>query len=466
MRKHKGRTRLRQRTGPASSPLYASHEICFSVACCVLVGLRLERTPPKLPEGLAGVSQSSAAAGGASSSRGRQRGRAADHARQRQPAGRGDELLSGCAEQGKWRLVSDMKKPDGSVVLYAEQDGPPLWVRIWAPATAPAPWCELAGAVVAKSAAEPDEAGLLNDRSAQSASSMSTKRSQRGIEVQVHESRGPVAILGQDQLGSALHSLRGPIHLLPIDRQNHIRILLDGARARRDRRASGGDRDGRPGGGAAGRSTSTARSRATASALSARTARATRSSSRAAERGGVVSWSESTTSSWRRGTMSSASLTSAKSVAEERLHQQRDVAQADRRRADRGPADVIETALPQVVHRHLRLQRQRPLHDPLRAHLAREVQRGTPGRAPPGSRCPGPVPTFRCRRRRPAPPGPAAAARQPAADRARRTRSGRCRRGAAPPCVVDPARPASRGRSGARSASWKRGMAEYKRVGG
>ena len=30
-----------------------------------------------------------------------------------------------------WRLVSDQKNPDGSVALYAEQKGPPLWVRIW-----------------------------------------------------------------------------------------------------------------------------------------------------------------------------------------------------------------------------------------------------------------------------------------------------------------------------------------------
>src|SRR4051794_5160537 len=33
--------------------------------------------------------------------------------------------------RGKWRLVSDVKTPDGSTVLYAEQEGPPLWVRIW-----------------------------------------------------------------------------------------------------------------------------------------------------------------------------------------------------------------------------------------------------------------------------------------------------------------------------------------------
>jgi hypothetical protein len=30
-----------------------------------------------------------------------------------------------------WRLISDRTNPDGSTALYAEQDGPPLWVRIW-----------------------------------------------------------------------------------------------------------------------------------------------------------------------------------------------------------------------------------------------------------------------------------------------------------------------------------------------
>jgi hypothetical protein len=30
-----------------------------------------------------------------------------------------------------WRLVSDSKNPDGSTLLYAEHNGPPLWVRIW-----------------------------------------------------------------------------------------------------------------------------------------------------------------------------------------------------------------------------------------------------------------------------------------------------------------------------------------------
>jgi hypothetical protein len=53
------------------------------------------------------------------------------------------ELLS----SENWRLVSDRTNPDGSTVLYAEQDGPPLWVRIWKPARG-GTMVELTGAVV------------------------------------------------------------------------------------------------------------------------------------------------------------------------------------------------------------------------------------------------------------------------------------------------------------------------------
>ena len=49
---------------------------------------------------------------------------------------------------GKWRLVGDVKRPDGSVALYAEQDGPPLWVRIWPTSDSAGTMVELAGALV------------------------------------------------------------------------------------------------------------------------------------------------------------------------------------------------------------------------------------------------------------------------------------------------------------------------------
>jgi hypothetical protein len=32
--------------------------------------------------------------------------------------------------RNNWRLVNQTENPDGSAVLYAEQKGPPLWVRI------------------------------------------------------------------------------------------------------------------------------------------------------------------------------------------------------------------------------------------------------------------------------------------------------------------------------------------------
>ena len=51
---------------------------------------------------------------------------------------------------GTWRLVGDAKRPDGSVALYAEQDGPPLWVRIWPTSDSAGTMVELAGAMVGK----------------------------------------------------------------------------------------------------------------------------------------------------------------------------------------------------------------------------------------------------------------------------------------------------------------------------
>ncbi len=54
--------------------------------------------------------------------------------------------------KGGWRLMNDMRDRDGSVVLFAEQDGPPLWVRIKSTDDSVATIVELAGAVFADSA--------------------------------------------------------------------------------------------------------------------------------------------------------------------------------------------------------------------------------------------------------------------------------------------------------------------------
>lgn len=51
---------------------------------------------------------------------------------------------------GNWRLVSDTKTGDGSVVLYAEHNGPPMWVRIWKPEDQGGTMVQLTGAVTSK----------------------------------------------------------------------------------------------------------------------------------------------------------------------------------------------------------------------------------------------------------------------------------------------------------------------------
>lgn len=52
--------------------------------------------------------------------------------------------------RGNWRLVSDTRSPDGSTALYAEHDGPPLWVRIWKANDRPGTMVQLTGAVLAQ----------------------------------------------------------------------------------------------------------------------------------------------------------------------------------------------------------------------------------------------------------------------------------------------------------------------------
>ena len=55
--------------------------------------------------------------------------------------------------QGKWRLVSDMKGKDGVTALYAEHDGPPLWVRIWRASDRSGTMVQLTGAALEKDSA-------------------------------------------------------------------------------------------------------------------------------------------------------------------------------------------------------------------------------------------------------------------------------------------------------------------------
>jgi hypothetical protein len=51
-----------------------------------------------------------------------------------------------------WRLLNDMREKDGTVVLFAERNGPPLWVRIKSTDDSAATLVELAGAILPDSA--------------------------------------------------------------------------------------------------------------------------------------------------------------------------------------------------------------------------------------------------------------------------------------------------------------------------
>lgn len=63
--------------------------------------------------------------------------------------------------RGNWRLMSDVKKSDGSVMFYAEQDGPPIWVRVWPTSDGVGTMVELSGVVLAgpTDTAQVDQAG-------------------------------------------------------------------------------------------------------------------------------------------------------------------------------------------------------------------------------------------------------------------------------------------------------------------
>lgn len=51
-----------------------------------------------------------------------------------------------------WTFISDAKSPDGAIVLYVENDGIPLWVRITRTSGAPGSTVMLSGALVTREA--------------------------------------------------------------------------------------------------------------------------------------------------------------------------------------------------------------------------------------------------------------------------------------------------------------------------
>jgi hypothetical protein len=65
------------------------------------------------------------------------------------------EYYRNVLSSGNWRLISDTKSADGSVALYAEQNGPPMWVRIWKAGDRGGTMVQLTGAVIGKDSVQP-----------------------------------------------------------------------------------------------------------------------------------------------------------------------------------------------------------------------------------------------------------------------------------------------------------------------
>jgi len=123
----------------------------FSVACALLLGCRADAPPPpKVPDAFAVFPDLPMPPEGRLVSKS---GSADALQLTLFTAAKTDAVTEYYRDQlsaGKWRLVGDAKRPDGSLALYAEHDGRPLWVRIWPTSDSAGTMVELAGALMAK----------------------------------------------------------------------------------------------------------------------------------------------------------------------------------------------------------------------------------------------------------------------------------------------------------------------------
>ena len=149
MRKHKGRTRLRQRAGAAKLTAMLTQKPVLSALCVLLLACGSESKPPKPPEVAAAFPSLPLPPEPHFISRA-----GSDDALQItlfSPAKTPmvTEYYRKTLSRKPWRLVSDVKNRDTSTVLYAEQGGRPLWVRVWSTSDGEGTMVELSGAAVA-----------------------------------------------------------------------------------------------------------------------------------------------------------------------------------------------------------------------------------------------------------------------------------------------------------------------------
>lgn len=151
MRKHKGHTRLRQRAGVAKLTTMPCQKYLLSAACMLVLACGSDSKTPKPPEVAAAFPTLPLPPNAQFVSR----------------AGSEDALQLTFFSTAKtpmvaeyyrkmlsakpWRLVNDVKNRDSSRVLYAEQAGRPMWVRVWSTSDAEGTMVELSGAAVKQS---------------------------------------------------------------------------------------------------------------------------------------------------------------------------------------------------------------------------------------------------------------------------------------------------------------------------
>lgn len=127
-----------------------SPRLYLSLACALLLGCRSDSTPPKPPDAFAVFPNLPLPPDAKFVSRAGSADALQITLFSPAKADAVTDYYRNQLSMGKWRLVGDVKRPDGSVALYAEQDGPPLWVRIWPTSDSAGTMVELAGAMVGK----------------------------------------------------------------------------------------------------------------------------------------------------------------------------------------------------------------------------------------------------------------------------------------------------------------------------
>jgi hypothetical protein len=152
MRKHKRRTRLRQREKAANLPRMTISKAFFVLVCGVLVacGSEPKNEQPKLPDAMAVFPNLPFPPDAKLISRAGSADALQITFKSSRDTAQVAAYYRSMLTAGNWRLISDTKNRDGTLVLYAEQKGPPLWVRIRKAPDGPGTMVELTGAMMTK----------------------------------------------------------------------------------------------------------------------------------------------------------------------------------------------------------------------------------------------------------------------------------------------------------------------------